>query len=128
MRKLVQVQAFCIANLHAENEESLGEISSALSAEIEQKNAELQEQASSRMKAKDEARLKFEEEKAALETSLREELVACQICMQNPRNVVIMPCLHAQFCKECLTQNKDTNDNNCPSCRCPIVSSFPYIC
>lgn len=67
-------------------------------------------------------RNRFEEEKDLL----REELQSCRICLRNPRNVVIMPCLHAQYCEDCVDKHQ-TNHNTCPTCRGIIRGKLPYI-
>ncbi|MCO5604254.1 hypothetical protein L7F22_058417 [Adiantum nelumboides] len=59
---------------------------------------------------------KHEVEKGLLEFALREELQACQICLLNPRSIVIMPCLHGQFCGEYMEAHQKGN-NACPTCR-----------
>ncbi|KAH7290243.1 hypothetical protein KP509_30G038200 [Ceratopteris richardii] len=114
-----EMQAYCFAKLQERNEELVKEVKqlekAAQICELEKKKSE------------DQIRIAFQDEKAALEASLREELVACQICMRNARNVVIMPCLHAQFCAECLEASKARNDKECPACRGPIRALLPYI-
>jgi len=46
----------------------------------------------------------------------------CIICMDKPRNAVILPCMHYIACHNCLSKTK----NNCPLCR-TIVSSILTI-
>lgn len=71
-------------------------------------------------------RNRFEKEKARLEVSLREEMQLCQICLENRRNVVILPCFHGQFCEGCLEECRKRN-KSCPTCRSPIRGMHPYI-
>ena len=40
----------------------------------------------------------------------------CIICMDNPKNVVIVPCGHYNLCQQCL----ELSGRNCPTCRGPI--------
>ncbi|KAH7290239.1 hypothetical protein KP509_30G038000 [Ceratopteris richardii] len=114
-----EMQAYCFSKLSENNEELKKEVKrledAAQIRELEQKISE------------DEMRIAFQGEKAALEASLREELVACQICTRNARNIIILPCLHAQFCQQCLEAHKAQNDSSCPACRGPIRALLPYI-
>jgi len=41
----------------------------------------------------------------------------CVICMHNPRNVVLLPCRHSQFCKECAERLAQKKGARCPLCR-----------
>ncbi|KAH7290256.1 hypothetical protein KP509_30G038900 [Ceratopteris richardii] len=126
LRTCIDVQAFCLSKLQ-ENNKALMEASRASDTEVKQLKEAWEISQLDKQMIADELRLQFQQEKAALEASLREKLVACQLCLKNPRNVVIMPCLHAQFCKECLEANKDRNNNKCPTCRGPVVGMLPYI-
>ncbi|MCO5604747.1 hypothetical protein L7F22_058917 [Adiantum nelumboides] len=65
---------------------------------------------------------RLEQEKAVLQGSLR----ACQICEVNPRNVVILPCFHGQYCAGCLEGHQKIN-NTCPTCRGAIKGTLPYF-
>ncbi|KAH7290241.1 hypothetical protein KP509_30G038100 [Ceratopteris richardii] len=127
------MQDYCISKLQENTEELLEEV-----CNLHEKNEGLMEQVKQlekavqiceleKKKGADEMLVAFQNEKAALEACLREELLACQICMRNARNTVIMPCLHAQFCEECLEANKARNDRKCPTCRGPIRGMLPYI-
>ncbi|KAH7290268.1 hypothetical protein KP509_30G039800 [Ceratopteris richardii] len=127
-RQLVGVQAFCIDKMSSDFETMLRDVTTAFNTESEQIKDELEVCNSTRSQAEEEARDKFEKEKAAIETSLRDELVSCRICMLNPRSIMIMPCMHAQFCAECVEQSIRRNGDKCPSCRGTIVSKFPYVC
>lgn len=72
------------------------------------------------------AHIKFEQDKALLKASLCEELQACQICQANPRNVLIVPCFHGQYCGDCLETYQKSN-KTCPTCRGVIRGTLPYI-
>lgn len=105
-------------------------ISAADRIRFEDEKAELeaavQRLESEKANAQDKARTRFEEEKILLETALREEMQACQICLLNPRNVVILPCFHGQFCEDCLEAHRKIN-KTCPTCRITIRGTHPYI-
>ncbi|KAI5076769.1 hypothetical protein GOP47_0008834 [Adiantum capillus-veneris] len=62
------------------------------------------------------AQRQHESDKALLEASLRDELQTCQICHENPRNAVILPCFHGQYCGDCLHEYQK-NNQACPTCR-----------
>jgi hypothetical protein len=53
-----------------------------------------------------------------LRVSVLEEARMCCICMENKRDTVVMPCMHAMFCSTCL--RGPTPAKNCPTCRSPI--------
>lgn len=40
----------------------------------------------------------------------------CVICLDEPRNTTILPCLHMCLCYECATELRKTSAN-CPLCR-----------
>ncbi|KAH7290264.1 hypothetical protein KP509_30G039600 [Ceratopteris richardii] len=113
-------KAFCLSKAQ-EKDKALMKGSRASDREVRQLKEALEVYEFNKTMMENEFRLQFFSEKAALEVSLREELVACQICLKNARSVVIMPCLHAQFCKECLEANNDRNNNKCPACRGPVL-------
>ncbi|KAI5060654.1 hypothetical protein GOP47_0025074 [Adiantum capillus-veneris] len=66
----------------------------------------------------------------ALERELEDEKdkSICCVCHEKPRDTVILPCLHFQYCFGCLLRHREVNSNTCPSCRGPIqglsMSSF----
>ncbi len=49
---------------------------------------------------------------------------ACVICLENPKNVVLLPCLHVCLCSSCLSsswrQDGTGSLRECPLCRVPI--------
>lgn len=40
----------------------------------------------------------------------------CQICMNNKKNCLLVPCGHT-FCRKCVDYWQQTNKNSCPTCR-----------
>ncbi|KAI5077071.1 hypothetical protein GOP47_0009136 [Adiantum capillus-veneris] len=122
---LVKMQSTFLANVQVENETLAGDVSRFKNELADVKDA-LQRLEMEKQGIESEARRRFEDEKALLEVSLREELQACQVCLRNPRDIVIMPCLHGQFCGECLEAHQKTN-RTCPTCRGVIRGTLPYI-
>ena len=47
----------------------------------------------------------------------------CIICMDNPRNAVLLPCMHYIACHNCLSKTK----NNCPLCRTTVSSILTIL-
>ncbi|KAH7290254.1 hypothetical protein KP509_30G038700 [Ceratopteris richardii] len=127
MRTLVKLQDFCLSKIGQDGERQLMEVSSALGQEVDQLSYILQQCNLERQVSEGETRRKLEQDKAAFEASTREELVKCRICKQNTRDAVILPCMHAQFCKECLEANSTGNNRNCSICGGPIRSILNYI-
>ncbi|KAH7290245.1 hypothetical protein KP509_30G038300 [Ceratopteris richardii] len=127
MRTLVKLQDFCLSKIELDGERRLMELSSQLIEEVDHVSHMLQQSRLESQMSEEENRRKFEEEKAALEVSIREELEKCRICKQNTRNAVVLPCMHAQFCKECLEQNGRGNIRNCSVCGSHIRSILHYI-
>lgn len=50
----------------------------------------------------------------------------CKICFLRPSNVVIYPCLHAQYCSQCVQKLLSTS-RVCPSCRADIGCFLPTL-
>ena len=50
----------------------------------------------------------------------------CVVCMDNPPNVVLVPCGHQNLCSPCANQWKDEN-GTCPTDRKEIVMIVPLI-
>lgn len=48
---------------------------------------------------------------------------SCRICFTRPRNVLPLPCMHFQFCKECLAESQRLR-RGCPTCRMPVSGSL----
>jgi hypothetical protein len=55
-----------------------------------------------------------------LRVSVLEESRLCTICMERRRNAVLMPCMHAMFCSQCL-RGSNPPMQSCPTCRGPIA-------
>ncbi|KAH7290249.1 hypothetical protein KP509_30G038500 [Ceratopteris richardii] len=127
MRTLVKLQDFCISKIEHDGERQFMEVSSALSQEVDQLSYILQQCNFERLVSEGETRRKLEQDKVAFEASTREELVKCRICKQNTRNAVILPCMHAQFCNECLEAKSTGNNKNCSICGGHIRSILNYI-
>ena len=52
---------------------------------------------------------------------LEEELEAlCVVCMDAPKNHVVLPCLHQCLCAACAQQLQEQGAQSCPVCRTPI--------
>lgn len=47
----------------------------------------------------------------------------CVICMDNPRDTVVLPCLHFLYCSVCISQYT-RNSHRCPSCRSVSTGSL----
>ncbi|KAI5058752.1 hypothetical protein GOP47_0026922 [Adiantum capillus-veneris] len=82
----------------------------------------------------------FEREKEALEISHRQEKeswkallekhvkqiekerqqVFCPACNKRPRDAVVIPCMHLEYCSECLLRHRAINRDTCPKCNGPI--------
>ncbi|MCO5595891.1 hypothetical protein L7F22_049942 [Adiantum nelumboides] len=62
------------------------------------------------------------EEQQALERQLKDEREksVCRACRSNPRDTIVLPCLHFQYCFGCLLRHREANGNTCPLCRVPI--------
>jgi hypothetical protein len=40
----------------------------------------------------------------------------CVVCMEHPRNIVLVPCGHMALCKECCNTIITDQKNKCPMC------------
>ncbi|MCO5587573.1 hypothetical protein L7F22_041522 [Adiantum nelumboides] len=62
------------------------------------------------------------EEQQALERQLKDEREksVCRACCSMPRDTIVLPCLHFQYCFGCLLRHREANGNTCPLCRVPI--------
>lgn len=52
---------------------------------------------------------------------------SCVICMLHSRNTVLLPCRHAQFCKECSNRLMQKRTPRCPLCRGKIECILDII-
>ncbi|KAH7301465.1 hypothetical protein KP509_23G028000 [Ceratopteris richardii] len=65
----------------------------------------------------------MEEKHSAERQELRRQLLEerekalCLVCLERPRNTLVLPCLHFQYCLDCLLQHRSCNGNTCPTCR-----------
>jgi hypothetical protein len=67
-----------------------------------------------------------EEEEEVLEPSPKEARVdECMICMTNPPDTTVFPCMHSVVCSSCSVNLENTGDNKiCCQCRCPITGVY----
>ena len=49
-----------------------------------------------------------------------EEEVLCVVCMDAPKQHIILPCGHQCVCEACAQQLTQTTSPSCPVCRAPI--------
>lgn len=52
-----------------------------------------------------------------------EQRLQCMICMEKPRETVVLPCLHFLFCETCMFEHKKSS-NKCPSCNQTTTGSL----
>lgn len=50
---------------------------------------------------------------------MKNERDKCVVCYANQRNAQILPCMHFEYCMQCLATHRQRN-NTCPTCRTPI--------
>lgn len=63
-------------------------------------------------------RLRVENAHARTALGDMERRLQCQICYSNVRDVVILPCSHFMFCKQCIERHVNTSQaRTCPVCR-----------
>jgi len=103
-------------------------IERAIEARIEQEQREAAARQEAIRRAEAESREQFLLEqqlrKEILETSqqiqnyVRENPDTCTICMENASNAAVVPCGHAYFCYECITEYLESfSHRGCPFCR-----------
>lgn len=71
-----------------------------------------------------------ESDKDSHNDSEENESLKCRICFQNPRNILLQPCMHYKICSSCFSHLKETaialkNELLCPFCRQIINKSGP---
>lgn len=63
-------------------------------------------------------------ESERLQQELDQE-VLCQICFERRRDVVVLPCMHFQFCRQCLLESfKAPGNRKCPLCRVNVTGEL----
>ena len=62
-------------------------------------------------------------EAQVLELQEKEEASLCQICMEHPHDVLILPCMHFLFCAACIAAT-NAEDKVCPYCRGNILGTL----
>ena len=65
--------------------------------------------------------LKSKNEELKLEFEREKDKRLCDICTDNNKNILLMPCKHFCLCKKCLSHE---NMSKCPLCRKPIESAI----
>lgn len=55
----------------------------------------------------------------------QQNLLTCRICYDRPRNVVVLPCSHAQYCAVCIAKVLCTS-RKCPTCR-EMITRFIHF-
>eukprot|EP00246_Nothoceros_aenigmaticus_P011407 TRINITY_DN3093_c0_g1_i1.p1 TRINITY_DN3093_c0_g1~~TRINITY_DN3093_c0_g1_i1.p1 ORF type:complete len:201 (+),score=20.52 TRINITY_DN3093_c0_g1_i1:24-605(+) len=70
---------------------------------------------------------RLHDDQVALRLELEEERekTICRICFARPRDALPLPCMHFDFCNQCLQQHQ-RHRNTCPSCRCTINGVLKY--
>lgn len=74
---------------------------------------------------------RYTDELSDLKRQLEEEREKsiCGVCQEKPRDTIVLPCLHFQYCFSCLLRHREANSNTCPTCRGPIqgLSMSSYL-
>lgn len=101
---------------------SLCEIRQIFNVQREQDCQKLREEFENKLKEAETSDSKSAERVRELEKELEESRGAqlCQICFEQPRDCIIMPCTHLLYCRKCVTEHKKKGDSRCPTCRGPI--------
>lgn len=63
------------------------------------------------------------------DTKLRDHInqdITCSICMDNIKNIILLPCRHEATCTHCAHQLLN-NKKKCPICRSVINDTFKYF-
>ncbi|GAQ81223.1 hypothetical protein KFL_000740230 [Klebsormidium nitens] len=47
----------------------------------------------------------------------------CKICFSRTKNAVLLPCLHADYCMQCIAEHRKRR-NTCPTCRTPLSGTL----
>lgn len=50
----------------------------------------------------------------------------CIVCFANQRNAQVLPCMHFEYCTQCLATHRQRS-NTCPTCRTPIRGILDII-
>ena len=59
--------------------------------------------------------VKNNEEKMKAKLAENNNIYLCNICYENPKNIILNPCFHFNLCEKCLSKIR-----NCTICREPI--------
>lgn len=60
------------------------------------------------------------------ERSPQRDSSSCVICLEKPRNVVILPCFHVALCDDCVRSLQKSTEAECPVCRLRITGVEPF--
>jgi hypothetical protein len=52
--------------------------------------------------------------------------ITCSICMDNIKNIILLPCRHEATCTKC-AHHLLNNNKKCPICRTVINNTFKYF-
>jgi hypothetical protein len=112
------------------------EAAAAAAAEAEAEAAALRLQMEQELSHMEQERARMEQERAALALRMQqvqaqlgvappaapqlEEEALCVVCMDAPKQHVIVPCGHQCVCEACAQQLTQTTSPSCPVCRAPI--------
>ena len=55
--------------------------------------------------------------KSSTKSTEPEDANSCQICCDNPANLVMIPCGHTFFCSDCQNKCEATRGKKCPVCQ-----------
>lgn len=64
-------------------------------------------------------RARLERQRTQPRNQLSEDSFTCIVCLNQPREVILLPCGHISMCYDCAYQ---CNDRPCPVCREPVAS------
>lgn len=110
------------AELDKKHEAALLELRQYFDDQRELDSEKLRKEFEQRVKDAEESKSKSSERIRELEKELEEAKGGrlCQICFENPRDCIIMPCTHLLYCRTCVAEHKRKGDSRCPTCRGPI--------
>ena len=60
-----------------------------------------------------------------LRVNVLEEARLCTICLERNRDTLVLPCMHAHFCSQCLRGSAcSSGQSSCPTCRGFIAATL----
>eukprot|EP00897_Mesotaenium_endlicherianum_P008528 jgi/Mesen1/7703/ME000405S06992 len=63
--------------------------------------------------------LQRREQNALFLLEVEKERGVCSICFEQPRDVLVLPCMHFHYCNSCIVTSLEAR-NVCPTCRSPV--------